>query len=94
MPRRAWGIAAAALGLGLAVLAAGLMLAGYDAGAALAALWSGAFGSWYAFTSATLVRAVPLILIGLGLALSFRAGALNIGPTIALCLMQSEHEVR
>jgi simple sugar transport system permease protein len=79
MPRRAWGIAAAALGLGLAVLAAGLMLAGYDAGAALAALWSGAFGSWYAFTSATLVRAVPLILIGLGLALSFRAGALNIG---------------
>ncbi len=79
MPRRAWGIAAAALGLGLAVLAAGLTLAGYDAGAALAALWSGAFGSWYAFTSATLVRAVPLILIGLGLALSFRAGALNIG---------------
>jgi simple sugar transport system permease protein len=67
------------LGLGLAVLAAGLTLAGYDAGAALAALWSGAFGSWYAFTSATLVRAVPLILIGLGLALSFRAGALNIG---------------
>jgi simple sugar transport system permease protein len=79
VPRRAWGIAAAALGLGLAVLAAGLTLAGYDAGAALAALWSGAFGSWYAFTSATLVRAVPLILIGLGLALSFRAGALNIG---------------
>ncbi len=79
MPRRAWGIAAAALGLGLAVLAAGLTLAGYDAGAALAALWSGAFGSWYAFTSATLVRAVPLILIGLGLALSFRAGAFNIG---------------
>ena len=37
------------------------------------------FGSWYAFTSATLVRAVPLIMIGLGIALAFRAGALNIG---------------
>jgi len=79
VPRRAWGIAAAALGLGLAVLAAGLTLAGYDAGAALTALWSGAFGSWYAFTSATLVRAVPLILIGLGIALGFRAGVFNIG---------------
>ncbi len=39
----------------------------------------GAFGSWYAFSSATLVRAVPLIIIGLGLALAFRAGAFNIG---------------
>jgi general nucleoside transport system permease protein len=68
-----------AVGLGLAVLAAGLSLAGYDAGAALAALWTGAFGSWYAFTSATLVRAVPLILIGLGIALGFRAGVFNIG---------------
>jgi simple sugar transport system permease protein len=45
----------------------------------LAALWSGAFGSWYAFTSATLVRSVPLILIGLGIAIAFRAGAFNIG---------------
>jgi simple sugar transport system permease protein len=61
------------------VLAAGLELAGYDSGSALGALWSGAFGSWYAFTSATLVRAVPLILIGLGLALAFRGGAFNIG---------------
>ena len=47
--------------------------------AALAALWSGAFGSWYAFTSATLVRSVPLILIGLGIAIAFRAGVFNIG---------------
>jgi general nucleoside transport system permease protein len=79
VPRRAWVIAGTAVGLGLAVLAAGLSLAGYDAGAALAALWTGAFGSWYAFTSATLVRAVPLILIGLGIALGFRAGVFNIG---------------
>lgn len=68
-----------ALLAGLAILAAGLQLAGYDAIAALGALWSGAFGSWYAFTSATLVRSVPLIVIGLGIALSFRGGAFNIG---------------
>ena len=71
--------ALAAVGLGLGVLAAGLQLAGYDASAALSALWSGAFGSWDAFTSSTLVRSVPLILIGLGIAVAFRAGALNIG---------------
>jgi general nucleoside transport system permease protein len=65
--------------LGLLVLAAGLQLAGYDAATALAALWQGAAGSWYALTSATLVRAVPLVIIGLGIALAFRGGALNIG---------------
>jgi ABC-type uncharacterized transport system permease subunit len=74
-----WLVGTAALAAGLAALALGLDLAGYDAGAALGALWSGAFGSWYAITSATLVRAVPLIVIGLGLAFSFRAGAFNIG---------------
>jgi general nucleoside transport system permease protein len=71
--------ALAAVGLGLGILAAGLQLAGFDAAAALGALWSGAFGSWDAFASSTLVRAVPLILIGLGIAVAFRAGALNIG---------------
>jgi general nucleoside transport system permease protein len=76
---RGWLVGTAALAAGLAALALGLDLAGYDAGAALGALWSGAFGSWYAITSATLVRAVPLIVIGLGLAFSFRAGAFNIG---------------
>lgn len=65
--------------LGLAVLAAGLQLAGYDAVTALAALWNGAAGSWYALTSATLVRSIPLIVIGLGVTLAFRGGALNIG---------------
>lgn len=43
------------------------------------AFFNGAFGSWYAFTSATLVRATPLIIIGLGFALALRGGALNIG---------------
>jgi len=64
---------------GVLLLAAGLQLAGYDAVAALGALWRGAFGSWYAFSSATLVRAIPLIIIGLGITLAFRGGALNIG---------------
>jgi simple sugar transport system permease protein len=47
--------------------------------AALRALWSGSVGSWYALTSGTLVRAVPLILTGLGVAIAFRAGVFNIG---------------
>jgi simple sugar transport system permease protein len=72
-------IAAGAVLLGLLALGLGLEVAGYDATAALAALWRGAFGSWYALTSATLVRSVPLIVIGLGIALAFRAGAFNIG---------------
>ena len=71
--------AVAAVFLGLAILAVGLEAAGFDAGPALASLWLGAFGSWDAFTSATLVRAVPLIIIGLGIAVAFRGGALNIG---------------
>jgi simple sugar transport system permease protein len=76
---RGWLVGAGALLAGIGVLAVGLELAGYDAGRALGALWSGAFGSWYAITSATLVRSVPLVVIGLGLAISFRAGAFNIG---------------
>jgi ABC-type uncharacterized transport system permease subunit len=46
---------------------------------ALIALWDGAFGSWYALFSATLVRATPLLLLGLAVAIAFRAGVLNIG---------------
>jgi simple sugar transport system permease protein len=72
-------VALAALALGLGVLAAGLWAAGYDAADALGALWDGAFGSWYAITSATLVRAVPLIVVGLAVTIAFRGGALNIG---------------
>jgi simple sugar transport system permease protein len=64
---------------GLGVLAVGLALAGYSPGPALAALWRGAFGSGDAVMSSLLPRAVPLILIGLGIGLAFRAGALNIG---------------
>lgn len=76
---RALGTAVAALVIGFAVLALGLAAGGYDPVLALGALWRGAAGSWYAFGSATLVRAIPLIILGLGIALSFRAGAFNIG---------------
>jgi simple sugar transport system permease protein len=48
-------------------------------GDALRALLDGAFGSWYAFGSGTLVRATPLILTGLAVAIAFRAGVFNIG---------------
>jgi ABC-type uncharacterized transport system permease subunit len=68
-----------ALGTGFLVLALGLAIAGYDPILSMGALWRGAFGSWYAFGSGTLVRAVPLIILGLGTALAFRAGAFNIG---------------
>lgn len=43
------------------------------------AFWSGSFGTWYGFTSGTLVRAVPLILTGLGVSIAFQAGVFNIG---------------
>lgn len=46
---------------------------------ALLAFWDGAFGSAFALWSATLVRATPLVLLGLAIAVAFRAGVLNIG---------------
>jgi simple sugar transport system permease protein len=59
---------------------ASLLLVGrYDAGVALGALWTGSVGTWYALTSATLVRAVPLMLAGGAVAIAFRAGVFNIG---------------
>ena len=67
------------LAVSLALLAGGLHLAGYDAARALAALWRGSLGSSDAILSATLVRATPLLLAALGVALAFRAGIWNIG---------------
>ncbi len=63
--------------LGLLVVL--LITSGYDAADAMQAMVRGAAGSWYAITSATLVRAVPLALAGLAVAVAFRAGLLNIG---------------
>jgi simple sugar transport system permease protein len=69
--------------IGLALL---LALTGYDAAAALGALWRGSLGSAYAIGSATLVRATPLLLAGLAVALAFRAGVWNIGAEGQLLL--------
>jgi simple sugar transport system permease protein len=63
----------------LALLPGLLIVAGHEPAPALAALWRGSFGSGYALLSATLVRATPLILAGLAVALAFRAGVWNIG---------------
>ncbi len=64
----------------LIVAIAGIVMLDHRYGnSALRALWMGSFGSWYAFTSGTLVRAIPLMLTGLGVAIAFRAGVFNIG---------------
>jgi simple sugar transport system permease protein len=54
-------------------------IVGYDPRVALGALWRGSLGTQYAVLSATLVRATPLILTGLAVALAFTAGLMNIG---------------
>ena len=67
----------------IAALVAGslvlLVATGHDVRRALTALVTGSVGSWYALGSATLVRATPLILTGLAVAVAFRAGVFNIG---------------
>lgn len=67
-----------ALGV-VGVVAVALIASGYEVAPAFAALWRGAVGSPYAIFSATLVRATPLILTGLAVAIAFKGGILNIG---------------
>lgn len=71
------------VGFGVIVLAtaffAMLHTDGHWLARALLALWSGSLGSWYSITSATLVRAVPLMLTGCAVAMAFRAGVFNVG---------------
>lgn len=64
---------------GIVTLALFLWLAGHNPAIGLGALWRGAFGSPAALFSATLVRATPLLVLGLAFALAARAGGLNIG---------------
>jgi ABC-type uncharacterized transport system permease subunit len=65
--------------LALLLVAMLLTLTSQRVAPALQALWRGAFGSWYAFGSVTLIRMVPLALTGLAVSIAFRAGILNIG---------------
>jgi ABC-type uncharacterized transport system permease subunit len=73
------GIAAGTLALTFAAAAVLLWLGGFSPIPALAALLDGAVGSPDRLLSITLVRAVPLTLTGLAVALAFRAGVWNIG---------------
>lgn len=50
-----------------------------DVGQILDAFWRGSIGTSSAFFSGTLVRAIPLIVVGVGVSLAFRAGVFNIG---------------
>src|SRR5471032_1509389 len=69
----------ALIGAVVTAITALLLVGGYPAAKALLALWSGSVGSWHALTSATLVRAIPLMLTGCAVAVAFRAGVFNIG---------------
>ncbi len=76
--RSAW-VVLLAFGILAIAIGAMLFLGGYSPQAAATALWHGSLGSWYSITSATLVRAVPLMLTGCAVAVAFRGGVFNIG---------------
>lgn len=50
-----------------------------DLGQIVDAFWRGSVGTTSALVSGTLVRAVPLMIVGVAVALAFRAGVFNIG---------------
>jgi ABC-type uncharacterized transport system permease subunit len=50
-----------------------------DLAQVLDAFWRGSLGTSSAFLSGTLVRAIPLTIVGVGIAIAFRAGVFNIG---------------
>ncbi len=64
----------AALGVGALML----VILKVNPGEAYGALWEGAFGSTNAIAE-TLVKATPLLLVGLGICIAFRADVINIG---------------
>lgn len=66
--------ALAAFGVGAIML----LLLGANPIQAYVSLLNGAFGSWNAVAETT-VKAVPLLLVGLGICIAFRANVINIG---------------
>ncbi|MHA7964033.1 ABC transporter permease [Paenibacillus sp. CAU 1782] len=70
---------------GLAVGAIAILVVGGSVSETYAEMWKGAFGNFYFLTN-TLARATPIILIGLGVALAFRAGFFNMGSEGQLVL--------
>ncbi|MFN8457278.1 MAG: ABC transporter permease [Anaerolineae bacterium] len=67
-----------AVALALVIGAIMLLALGADPIKAYQALFEGAFGNTNAFAD-TLVRATPLLLVGVGICISFRGGVFNIG---------------
>ncbi len=76
---RAWLPTILALAGALLVTSLALLAGGHSPARAFTALVQGAVGSPDQFFSITLVRATPLILTGLAVALAFRGGVWNIG---------------
>lgn len=74
------GIITPLIAIGIAVLigALGMIVTGHDPLQAYGALFMGAFGTKVNVAN-TLANAVPLILSGLGVAITFKAGLFNIG---------------
>ncbi|MCK5836102.1 MAG: ABC transporter permease [Desulfobacula sp.] len=66
------------LAAGLLVISIIFLIAGVNPIFAITEIFSGSFGSVYGFKE-TLTKAIPLILIGVGLTLAFRAKFWNIG---------------
>ncbi len=79
MLRSQSGASIAAAMIALIAVAGVVAAGGYDIGHAATAMWNGSAGSAYSFFSGTLVRATPLIIVGLAVAVAFEAGVLNIG---------------
>jgi ABC-type uncharacterized transport system permease subunit len=73
---RLLGIAVAVAALAAALIA---LSPDRDLSAVLSAFWRGSIGTWSALISGTLVRAIPLAIVGAGLSIAFRAGVFNIG---------------
>src|SRR6478672_10922056 len=74
----AWMQPLIAVCIGLLGGAIAIALIGGSVPDTFAQMWKGAFGNFYFFTN-TLTRATPLILVGLGVSIAFRAGFFNLG---------------
>ena len=79
--RRVAGLALPVLVLSVALAMVALMISasGFDISKAAVAAIDGSFGSSFAIFSATLKRTTPILMLGLAVAVAFRAGVLNIG---------------
>ena len=73
-----WWVTVLAIALAFALVAVFIALTGKDAGAVYAKMLGGAFGTSFGLTE-TLVKAIPLMLCGLGVSLAYRIQIWNIG---------------